>query len=176
MGSRVILIGAIAVLAASPAAAQTTFTFKGYIKMDALHSSYNDGPVAFGSPLRDFHFPAAIPVGGDSDVFTNLDYHAKESRFALATHKKVGEKDLRAYVEMDFLNDAEISGDAVSKTAYSASANLIYSPIPELHFGVEVMRGWREIESGAKGSFDRFQFSAKYDFGFSMTTQAKEKP
>ncbi len=83
--------------------AQTTFTFGGYVKMDAMSTRFNNGPVPLGSALRDFHFPGAIPVGGESDVFGTNDYHAKESRFNLETRTTVGEKALRAFVEMDFL-------------------------------------------------------------------------
>jgi hypothetical protein len=86
-----------------PAAAQTTFTFGGYVKLDAMESKFHNGSVPIGNALRDFHFPGAIPVGGTSDVFSTIDYHAKESRFNLGTKTKIGEKELRAFVEMDFL-------------------------------------------------------------------------
>ena len=56
----------------------------------------------------------------------------------------------------------------MSKEAYSASANLIYSPIPELSFGLEYMSGWRKLESEVSGRFGRLQFAGKYDFSFSV--------
>jgi hypothetical protein len=68
-----------------------------------MSTSFNNGPVAVGSPLRDFHFPAAIPVGGTNNVFSSIDYHAKESRFNLGTETKLGDHVLKAFVEMDFL-------------------------------------------------------------------------
>jgi hypothetical protein len=83
--------------------AQTTFKFGGYVKLDMMSTSFNNGPVPVGSPLRDFHFPAAIPVGGISDVFTSIDYHAKESRFNFDTETKLGDHVLKSFVEMDFL-------------------------------------------------------------------------
>jgi hypothetical protein len=83
--------------------AQTTFKFGGYVKLDMMSTSFNNGPVAVGSPLRDFHFPAAIPVGGTNNVFSSIDYHAKESRFNLGTETKLGDHVLKAFVEMDFL-------------------------------------------------------------------------
>ncbi len=94
----------LGVLLASPATAQTTFTFGGYVKLDVLASKYRDGDVGPAGPLRDFHFPAAIPVGADNDVFADLDFHAKESRFNLSTVTTLpnGET-IRAFVEMDFL-------------------------------------------------------------------------
>jgi hypothetical protein len=33
-----------------------------------------------------------------------------------------------------------------------------------MDFGIEYMRANREVESGADGDLDRFQFSAKYAF------------
>ena len=56
----------------------------------------------------------------------------------------------------------------MSKEAYSASVNLIHSPIPELSFGLEYMSARRKLESGALGRFDRVQFAGKYDFSFSI--------
>jgi hypothetical protein len=82
---------------------QTTFTFGGYVKLDMMQSQFHNGSVPVGGALRDFHFPAAIPVGGSSDVFSTIDYHAKESRFNLGTDSKIGEHKLTSFVEMDFL-------------------------------------------------------------------------
>ena len=64
-------------------------------------------------------------------------------------------------------NDAALSGGSVNKTAYSISANILYSPAPPLTFGLELMRAYREIEGGSTGTFDRLQFSAKWDFRYS---------
>jgi hypothetical protein len=85
------------------ATAQTTFNFGGYVKLDMMQSNFHNGSVPIGNALRDFHFPGAIPVGGESDVFSTIDYHAKESRFNLGTITMLGDKELRAFVEMDFL-------------------------------------------------------------------------
>ena len=66
-------------------------------------------------------------------------------------------------------NDASIVGGEVNKIAWSASVNLLYSPVNMLTFGLEFMRGNRELENGTKGKFDRLQFSAKYNFSFAAT-------
>jgi len=91
------------VLACSPAYGQTTFTFGGYVKLDMMESKFHNGPVPVDNALRDFHFPGAIPIGGASDVFSTIDYHAKESRFNLGTHTTIDGHELRSFVEMDFL-------------------------------------------------------------------------
>ena len=70
-------------------------------------------------------------------------------------------------------NDASIVGGEVNKIAWSASVNLLYSPVNMLTFGLEFMRGNRELENGKKGKFDRLQFSAKYNFSFATAVDHK---
>jgi len=55
----------------------------------------------------------------------------------------------------------------VNKAAQSYSVNLIYTPIPPIYFGVELMHARREIQDGADGSFTRLQFGVRYDFSYS---------
>jgi hypothetical protein len=81
-----------------------TFTFGGYAKLDVLATKYHDGAPPEEGPIRDFHFPAQIPVGGATDIFGELNFHAKESRFFFdLTNKLDSGKTLKAFVEMDFL-------------------------------------------------------------------------
>ncbi|WP_404342813.1 DcaP family trimeric outer membrane transporter [Pseudoalteromonas mariniglutinosa] len=56
-----------------------------------------------------------------------------------------------------------VSGDP-TKTSQSYSANLLYSPVKKLTFGVEFKHAEREVESGSDGDMQRLQFSAKYAF------------
>jgi hypothetical protein len=102
---RAAFILALLIAAAPPTVdAQTTFTFGGYVKFDALATNFNDGTVDNTSVLRDIHFPGAIPVGGSNETFATLDYHAKESRFNLGTSTVLSNgKSIRAFFEVDFL-------------------------------------------------------------------------
>ncbi len=61
-------------------------------------------------------------------------------------------------------NDTALTGFGVTSNASSAHINLIYSPVPKMDFGLELMFADREIESGADGDLTRLQFSAKYGF------------
>jgi hypothetical protein len=61
-------------------------------------------------------------------------------------------------------NDVVLTGDGVTKSVVSGSVNLLYSPVAKITFGAEYRHAEREIESGADGSLDRLQFSAKYVF------------
>ncbi len=63
-------------------------------------------------------------------------------------------------------NDSDITPLEVNKTAYSISGNLKYDPVPVLRLGVEFMYGYRELENGVSGSFNRIQVAAKYTFGY----------
>jgi hypothetical protein len=104
MMNRLIVFFILAVVFVPGADAQTTFKFGGYVELDVLNTKYYDGNVAPESPLRDIHFPAAIPVGSDNDIFSNLDFHAKESRFNFDVRTRFAEDhEVHAYVELDFL-------------------------------------------------------------------------
>lgn len=52
----------------------------------------------------------------------------------------------------------------VNKTAWSASANLFWTPVKSFDVGVEYRRGERELLSGASGTLDRIEFAFKYGF------------
>jgi len=61
--TRKAILAVMATLVAAPALHAQIFTFGGYVKLDVLASKYYDGAPPPDSPLRDFHFPAAIPAG-----------------------------------------------------------------------------------------------------------------
>ena len=61
-------------------------------------------------------------------------------------------------------NDTDLTGLGVTSKAASAHVNLIYSPVPKMDFGIELMYADREVESGADGDLTRLQFSAKYAY------------
>jgi hypothetical protein len=84
-------------------AGDTTFDFNGFVKFDVLSSRYDDGDVGPESPLRDFHFPGAIPVGSDENNY-DLDFHVKESRFSFGTATAFEDgTSIRTLIELDFL-------------------------------------------------------------------------
>ncbi len=80
-------------------ASETQFDFRGFIKHDMMYSRYSDGSVAPNSVLRDFHVPAAIPVGGATSA-TDFDTHIRETRFIFDVQRP--EDNLQAYLEFDF--------------------------------------------------------------------------
>ncbi|MGX1804058.1 DcaP family trimeric outer membrane transporter, partial [Brevundimonas naejangsanensis] len=78
-----------------------TVKFGGFIKTDFMASKYSGGDPANGDPLRDYHLPGAIPVGGaDEDVAA--DFNARQTRFWLTTDGVVGGRKIGTRLEMDF--------------------------------------------------------------------------
>ncbi|MDP2763845.1 MAG: DcaP family trimeric outer membrane transporter [Brevundimonas sp.] len=61
-------------------------------------------------------------------------------------------------------NDLSLIGSAANRSAQSARGNLIWTPLPALDLGAELMFGERELESGASGQMTRVQVFAKYGF------------
>jgi len=69
------------------------------------------------------------------------------------------------YSRIDIDNNTSLAGSAgETKSTYSARINLFYSATDKLTFGGEYAHANRELESGADGDMDRFQFTAKLDF------------
>lgn len=65
-------------------------------------------------------------------------------------------------IEID--NNTDYTGFGVTKSTQSAQINLMYSPAAKLTFGVGLLHGKREIESGVDGELNRVVFTAKYAF------------
>ncbi|WP_100643697.1 DcaP family trimeric outer membrane transporter [Alteromonas facilis] len=81
----------------------TDVKFSGYIKVDAIASNYSDGTLASGNLNRDFYVPALIPVGGN-DEGSQLDIHARQSRFRFTTSTATDEGDtITGVLEFDML-------------------------------------------------------------------------
>lgn len=53
---------------------------------------------------------------------------------------------------------------AFNSKAWSAAANIFWTPVKSIDLGLEYRHGERELVSGAKGQLDRFEFAAKYSF------------
>jgi hypothetical protein len=70
-------------------------------------------------------------------------------------------------------NDEALTGGDVNRDAQSYSVNLIYSPFKTFSVGAEIMYARRVLQDGTDGSFGRFQFSAKYDFGYNAPVYEK---
>ena len=68
------------------------------------------------------------------------------------------------YAMAQFDNNPAWTGLGVTESAHSFHANLIYSPVPKIDIGAELIWGEREIESGADGDLRRLHMHVKYNF------------
>lgn len=128
---------AILLAAALPMAVQaanTEFSYGGYIKMDAMMSTYSDGDIGAGSLGRDFYVPSTTPTsGGTGEETSSVDFSAKSSRlnFKTVTTTDSGEK-VTGFIEMDFLTT---SGNEVVSNSNSPRLRHAFFTYNNLTFG-----------------------------------------
>lgn len=97
----------------------------------------------------------------------NGELEAVETLSAFLAYRHFWTDTLRSSAALGWFtadNPTELTGLNVTKEAQSFHANLIWTPVPKLDLGVEYIFANREIESGADGDLNRFQFSAKYAY------------
>ena len=84
-------------------AAETEFTYGGYIKLDALLTMTDDGTLGPQNLARDFYIPSLTPIGG-IDEDTQFDFHGKQTRFFFGTDTKLDNGEtISTKIEFDFL-------------------------------------------------------------------------
>lgn len=70
-----------------------------------------------------------------------------------------------SYQQVDYGSDlAAASLASFNRRAWSAAANLFYSPVRNVDLGIEYRHGERKLVGGAEGSTDRIEVAAKYSF------------
>lgn len=81
---------------------KTKVKVSGYIKADAMFSSYSDGTLGAGSIGRDFYIPSLTPVGGKKEN-TQYDAHIKQTRFRFNADTTLANGDkISGLLEFDF--------------------------------------------------------------------------
>jgi hypothetical protein len=93
----------------------TTITLGGYVKFDALASSFSGGDPAANSLINDYYFPAQIPVGGRGEG-VNLTTSVRETRILIQTETQIGDKKANGHIELDFLDTPLIGNQRVSNS------------------------------------------------------------
>src|SRR3954464_15645133 len=90
--------------ASAAAAAQTSFTVSGYVKLDAILSSRSAGVDSVGDQML---VPSLIPVGPNAGAHKTdqVTFHARQSRLSLATSTPTAYGPLTANLEGDFFGD-----------------------------------------------------------------------
>ncbi len=94
----------------------TQVQFGGYIKLDAIISTYSDGSHTTAPIGEDFLVPSTIPIGGDSSG-NRIHLHAKESRFFMKSKTVLGSGSITTHFEVDGMGSAQ--GDERISNSYS---------------------------------------------------------
>jgi hypothetical protein len=83
-----------------------------------------------------------------------------------AGYRHFWKPDLRSNLVLSSASQSNPAGTpgSANRSAHSAHANLIWSPVANTDLGVEYIHADRETEDGLKGHLNRFQASAKYAF------------
>lgn len=68
------------------------------------------------------------------------------------------------YSRAEYDQNVDLTGLGITKGAQSAHLNLIYTPLPKLDLGAELIWGQRELENGDRGELNRLQTHVKYNF------------
>jgi hypothetical protein len=72
---------------------------------------------------------------------------------------------MASYQTVDYSDNLALASiSSFNKSAWSAAANLFWSPVKNIDLGVEYRHGQRKLVSGASGAIDRVEFAAKYSF------------
>lgn len=108
--------------------------------------------------------PDAVYVPA-STSFTNVDTFAALAALRLPVSPTVRVNLIGSVQQVSYdqtLTLAEIG--TYNHRAWSAAANLFYSPVKALDLGIEYRHGTRELVNGSEGQLDRVEFAAKYNF------------
>jgi len=96
-------------------------TYGGFVKVDAISSSYSDGERASSAIGDDILVPSTIPVAGKSGS-RRFDGHAKTSRFWFKTATPTSMGNVNTHFEMDLLTfdgDERISNSDHSRIRHA---------------------------------------------------------
>ena len=114
------------------------------------------------TPLRRHRFVAADTVLDAGGNLETIDGYG-----AFVSWRHAFSPKLRGnlfYSAAHFDNDTALSGLAATERAQSLHANLIYSPMPKLDVGAELIWGQRSLENDLEGDLRRIHTHVKYSF------------
>ncbi len=100
-----VISGSLVLLTPAAQAAETQYSFGGFVKADAIFSQYSDQQRA-GNVGDDFIVPSTTAVGdGSNKGDVVFDSHARTSRLFFKTVTETDAGEVKTHVEMDF-NDS----------------------------------------------------------------------
>ena len=108
-----------------------------------------------------------LAITNDAVVDADGDLDAIDTLAGFVGWRHVFSPKLRTnlfYARSQYDNDVAHTGLGITRMVHSVHANAIWTPLPKLDLGVELIYGVRELESGADGDLARVHFHAKYNF------------
>ncbi len=94
-----VVSGSLFVLSPTVQAADTEYSFGGFVKADAMFSQSSDAQRSGGN---DFLVPSTVSVAGGDKGDVVFDSHAKHSRLFFKTATMTDAGEVKSYIEMDF--------------------------------------------------------------------------
>jgi hypothetical protein len=119
--------------------------------------------VNLGNAIGRYQVPGFFP-DGYLDRNGSLRLARQTSGFIALRH--FWKPSLRSTLELSAASSSPPAGTAngVNKSDRSEHLNLIWSPIPAVDLGAELIHAQRAVVGGDKGSLNRIQFAAQYSF------------
>lgn len=108
-----------------------------------------------------------LAIASDTALDAVGDLEAIDGYGAFASWRHAFSPKLRGnlfYSMARFDNDTALTGLGVTESAQSLHANLIYSPLPKLDIGAELIWGRRSLENDLDGDLRRLHTHVKYSF------------
>lgn len=106
-------------------------------------------------------------IGADAQATASGDIDALDGYGGFAAWRHVFSPKVRTnlmYSVAQFDNDKINSGFGVTEKVHSFHANVIYTPIPKLDVGAELIWAQRQLEDAREGDLRRLHMSVKYNF------------
>lgn len=99
-------------------AANTEFSYGGYIKLDVIASEMSDGQLGPDNVSRNFYIPGGTPTSNGSGKSSSaLEYHMKQTRFNFKTVTDLENGDkVTGFIEMDFYGGGTFENERVSNS------------------------------------------------------------
>jgi hypothetical protein len=133
-----------------------------------LHDFCNRAMATYGSNAGRYiglnFAPDAVFVPATGDLADVREFAAlAAARIGLAPTVRVNI--MGSYQSVDYDGSLPVASlAAFNRRAWSAAANIFWSPVKSIDLGFEYRHGERELVGGATGRLDRFEFAAKYNF------------
>ena len=116
-----------------------------------------------GNAIGRYQVPGFLP---DGYLDANGAVHLARQQSGFVAYRHYWSPTLRSTLEVSATSSNPPSGtfNGINQSDRSQHLNLIWSPLPSVNFGGELLHASRTVVGGAQGDLNRLQFSAQYIF------------